>query len=522
MSTSANASSDAVYYDPYLREIARNPYPVYRRLRDEAPVYYNPEYDFYAVSHYDDVKAGFANHKTFISSRGGILELIKENVQMPPGTFIFEDPPLHTVHRTIVQRMFMPRRMINLESKVRELTANCLDQLVGRDDFDFIADIGAQIPMRVIGMLLGIPEEDLQIVRESTDSRLRTEEGKPLDYGGQLAMDASFEQYIDWRIDNPSDDVITELMGVEFEDETGTRRTLTREELLTFVNVLAGAGNETTNRLIGWTAKTLADHPDQRRELAADPSLIPDAIEEVLRYEPVGTHVGRYLAADFEFQGQTVPAGSAILLLVGSANRDERHFPDPDRFDIHRERRSPHLTFGFGIHTCIGNVLARMEGRVVYEELLKRIPEWEIDVDNAELSSTSTVRGWETLPAYLNGKKPTRSAAPAATLVTGEAPDSVAGEWQVTIKSPTGPMATTLVLEESADGVLSGSQSGEGTTTPIESASYSDGSISWTNKITKPMKMKLDFTGQVSGGEMTGKVKAGFMGKFNFTGVKLS
>jgi cytochrome P450 len=514
------STGNAVYYDPYNVDIVRDPYPVYRRLREEAPLYYNPEHDFYAVSRFDDVQQGLANHETFISSRGGILELIKANVEMPPGTFIFEDPPLHTVHRGVVARIFSPRRMNGLDAMIREFTARTLDSLVGRDSFDFIADIGAQVPMRVIGMLLGIPEEDQQGVRERADARLRTEAGQPLSYDEGFSLAGGFEEYIDWRVKNPSDDVMTELLTIEFTDETGTNRRLTRDEVLTFVNVIAGAGNETTNRLIGWTAKTLAEHPDQRRELVADPSLIPEAIEEVLRYEPMGTHVGRYVARDVEYYGQTVPQGSAILFLVGSANRDEQRFPDPDRFDIHRNRAA-HVTFGSGIHTCPGNVLARLEGRIVLEEVLKRFPEWEIDMENAELSSTSTVRGWETLPAYI-GSVPVRAAArqpvPAAETVTAPMA-SVEGKWAVTIKGPTGPQATTLVLE-SVDGVLTGTQSGEGATTPIDAATFENGKIFWSQQITKPMKLKLEFSGTVDGDSMEGKVKTGFMGSFGFTAVK--
>ena len=520
MGVGMNATTDgAVYYDPYLRDIVRNPYPTYRRLREEAPLYYNEQYDFYAVSRYEDVRRGLGDHKTFISGRGGILELIKENVEMPPGTFIFEDPPIHTIHRTIVQRIFTPRRMNGLEDRVRDITVNCLDRLVGRDEFDFIADIGAQIPMRVIGTLLGIPEQDFQAVRETVDARMRTGEGEQMDYSSGFSMDESFEPYIDWRINNPSDDVITELLNVEFTDETGTERKLSRDELLTFINVLAGAGNETTNKLIGCTGKTLAEHPDQRRELVADPSLVPDAIEELLRYEPPGPHIGRYVTQDVEFHGQTVPAGSAILFIVASANRDDRAFTDPERFDIHRNG-SPHCSFGYGIHTCIGNVLARLEGRVVLQELLKRFPEWNVDMDNAELLSTSTVRGWETLPAYVGATKPRRPARPAEQeTATAAAPDSVEGTWRVTIKGPTGPMDSILVVEQ-ADGRLSGSQTGEGTTTPVDEIVYGEGKIAWTNQITSPMKMKLSFTGTVEGETMSGKVKAGFMGKFAFTGVR--
>ena len=208
-----------------------------------------------------------------------------------------------------------------------------------------------------------------------------------------------FAEYIDWRAEHPSDDLMTELLQAEFEDETGTVRRLTREEVLTYVNVLAGAGNETTNRLIGWTGKVLADHPDQRRQLVEDRSLIPNAIEEILRYEPPAPYVGRYVARDVEVHGQTVPEGSAMLFLIGSANRDDRRYPDGDRFDIHR-KIDQHLTFGHGIHFCLGAALARLEGRVALDEVLKRFPEWEVDRDGAKLATTSTVRGWETLPVF--------------------------------------------------------------------------------------------------------------------------
>jgi cytochrome P450 len=330
--------------------------------------------------------------------------MIKQNITMPPGVFIFEDPPQHTAHRRIVQQLFTPRRMNGLEPLVRDLTVKVLEPLVGRDEFDFIDDIGRQLPMRVIGMLLGIPESDLQTVREIGDSKMRTAEGKPQNYEAGLQMEQSFGQYIEWRVEHPSDDVTTELLNCEFTDETGTRRRLTREELLTFFNVLAGAGNETTNRLIGWTGKILGEHPDQRRQLRDNPSLIAGAIDEVLRLEPPAPHVARYVAQDAEFYGRTVPQGSVILLLVGAANHDEREFPDPDRFDSQRARKAAHLAFGSGIHTCVGNVLARLEGRVVYEELLKRIPDWDVDIENASLLSTSTVRGWDKLPAYVNAR----------------------------------------------------------------------------------------------------------------------
>jgi cytochrome P450 len=394
----SSISNSDLYYDTYDVGINADPYPVYRRLREESPVYYNDRHDFFAVSHYTDVEKGLLDAQTYISGKGGIIELIKADIEMPPGVIIFEDPPTHTIHRRLLSRAFTPRRVAELEPKIREFCALSLDPLVGEERFDFIADLGAQMPMRVISMLLGIPESDQEAVRDHVDANLRTEAGEPMQVSENFVTGELFADYVDWRAEHPSDDIMTELLHVEFEDETGTVRKLRRSELLTYLEVLAGAGNETTTRLIGWTAKVLADHPDQRRELAADPSLIPNAIEEILRYESPAPHVGRCVARqDLVVHGTEVPAGSAMLFLLGSANRDDRRFPNGDTFDIHRND-GRHLTFGNGIHLCMGAALARMEGVIALEEVLARIPEWEVDLDNARLSPTSTVRGWETLP----------------------------------------------------------------------------------------------------------------------------
>ncbi len=389
-----------VYYDPYDVAIDADPYPVFRRLREEAPLYYNDRHDFYAVSRFVDVEQGLKDRQTYISGRGGILELIKANIEMPPGILIFEDPPGHTVHRQLLSRVFTPKKMNALEPKIREFCARSLDPLIGAGGFDFVADLGAQMPMRVIGMLLGIPEQDQEAVRDHVDENLRTEPGQPQDFSAGFALGDIFAEYIEWREQHPSDDLMTELLRAEFVDETGTTRRLGREEILTYLNVIAGAGNETTNRLIGWSGKVLAEHPDQRRQLVDDPSLIPNAIEELLRFEPPAPHVGRYVARDVEHYGETVPAGSAMLFLVGSANRDDRRYVDGDRFDIHRTI-GQHLTFGYGIHFCLGAALARLEGRIALEEVLKRFPTWELDLDRAKLAPTSTVRGWESLPVVL-------------------------------------------------------------------------------------------------------------------------
>jgi cytochrome P450 len=396
-------TSAEIYYDPYDIAINANPYPVYKRLRDEAPLYYNEEHDFYAVSRYADVERGLKDRDTFISGRGGILELIKAGLEMPRGVVIFEDPPTHTIHRGLLSRMFTPRKVAALEPQIRQYCAEALDPLVGSGRFDLIATLGATMPMRVIGQLIGIPEADQDEIRRRSDDSLRTDPGSPMKTGdGAFESPTSdmFGDYVDWRVEHPSDDIMTELLNVEFEDETGTRRHLTRDELLTYLSVVAGAGNETTTRLIGWTGKVLADHPEQRRQIAEDRSLVNNAIEEILRFEPPAPHVARYVAKDAEFQGSKVPAGSAILNLVGAANRDEARFPDGDTFNINRPS-SAHLTFGLGAHFCLGAALARLEGRIALDELLQRFPDWDVDLEGARLSPTSTVRGWECLPVVV-------------------------------------------------------------------------------------------------------------------------
>jgi cytochrome P450 len=398
------ATEPDLYYDPYDFEIDTDPYPIWQRLREEQPLYRNDKHDFWALSRFDDVERGLLDVATYSSAKGTLLELIKADVEMPVGTFIFEDPPTHDVHRSLMSRVFTPKRMAAIEPKVREFCARSLDPLVGSGGFDFIADLGAQMPMRTIGMLLGIPEDDQEAIRDGIDAGLRLDgdEGLPpavRSYGeDEVATGAQvFEEYIDWRADHPSDDLMTDLLNAELEDVDGTRRRLTKIEILNYVNLIAGAGNETTTRLIGWTGKVLAEHPDQRQELVADRSLIPGAIEELLRFEPPSPVQARYVTKDVEHHGQTVPAGSAMLLLNASANRDPRRFTDPDRFDIHR-KIDHHLSFGYGIHFCLGAALARLEGRVALDEVLQRFPEWEVDWDRAKQARTSTVRGWETLP----------------------------------------------------------------------------------------------------------------------------
>ncbi|HUC37849.1 MAG TPA: cytochrome P450 [Acidimicrobiales bacterium] len=395
-------SDSDVYYDPYDLEIDADPYPIWKRLRDEAPLYYNEKFDFYALSRFDDVEKGLLDWETYRSGKGTVIELLKANAdrgpdeRIFPGSVLFEDPPIHHLHRALLSRVFTPSKMNSIEPKVREFCARSLEPLVGSGRFDFIRDLGAQMPMRTIGYLLGIPEEDQEAIRDRLDENLRLVDGEPAVRAADTDHEM-FAEYIDWRAKNPSDDVMTQLLTVEFDDDTGTRRRLTREEILAYVGLLAGAGNETTTRLIGWTGKLLAEHPDQRREIAKDRSLVPQAIEEILRYEAPSPVQARYVARDVEHHGRSVRESSIMVLLNGSANRDERQFQDADRFDIHR-KAGRHLSFGYGIHLCLGAALARLEGRVALDEVLQRFPEWEVDWDNAVMARVYPVRGWETLP----------------------------------------------------------------------------------------------------------------------------
>ncbi len=249
-------SEPDVYYDPYDFEIDADPYPVWKRLRDEAPLYRNEKYEFFALSRWDDVDAAMLDWKTYISGRGSVLEIIKAGVEIPPGSILFEDPPTHDLHRGLLSRVFTPKKMQALEPQVRAFCAQVLDPLVGSGRFDFVEDLGKFMPMRVIGMLLGIPEQDQAAIRDRLDEGLRLEEGVPseTEYDGS-AQSEVFSDYVTWRAEHPSDDLMTELINAEFEDDTGTRRTLTHEEIVGYVGLLAGAGNETTTRLIGFTRR---------------------------------------------------------------------------------------------------------------------------------------------------------------------------------------------------------------------------------------------------------------------------
>jgi cytochrome P450 len=391
------ASATEVYYDPFDFDIDDDPYPIWKRLRDEAPLYHNEKYNFYALSRYEDVSRELTNWDAYRSGRGTTMDIIMSGIEVPPGIILFEDPPIHDLHRHLLSKVFTPRRMEAIEPLTRAFCVRALDPLVGTGRFDFVENLGAMVPMRTIGYLLGIPEDNQEALRDRGGRQLTLKEGT-----FRVVTEEFFEQsyemfseYIDWRVEHPSDDLMTQLLNVEFEDHGVTRR-LTRTEVLQYTNMIAGAGNETTTRLIGFMGQLLAEHPDQRQQIVDNPSLIPMAIEEVLRYEAPSPVQARYVARDIECHGTTVPECSVMLLINGSANRDERKYSDADRFDIHRG--ATHLSFGHGLHFCLGSALARMQARVALEEVIKRWPDWEVDYANAHKAHTTSVRGWAKLP----------------------------------------------------------------------------------------------------------------------------
>ncbi len=390
-------STVELYYDPFDHKIDDDPYPIWQRMRAEAPLYFNDRYNFYALSRYDDVAPALHDWQTYRSGRGTTADVLFSGIDIPPGILLWEDPPLHDLHRRLLSRVFTPRRMLAVEGLVRDLCSRALDPLRDLDGFDFVADLGAIMPMRTIGYLLGIPEEGQQQIRDRNDKSITVDsEGSLLSATALEDSIAQFADYIEWRATHPSDDLMTDLLNAQLEEPDGTSRRLERTEVLAYTAMIAGAGNETTARLIGFMGQLLGENSDQRRELAADSALIPSAVEETLRYEPPSPVQARYVAQDTELYGHRVAEGSYMLLINASANRDETRFSEPDRYDIHR--RGTHLSFGQGLHFCLGSALARLEARVAFEEVFKRWTDWEVDYGHASRARTSSVRGWARLP----------------------------------------------------------------------------------------------------------------------------
>jgi cytochrome P450 len=395
------ATTDApLAWDPLDEHYKDDPHPIWKRLRDEAPLYYNEQLDFYALSRFTDVDVAHRDPHTFSSAHGTVLEMMSPEI-VSLGMMIFLDPPDHTRLRRLVSKAFTPRRVAVLEDDIRSLCASLLEPQIGQPSFDYVQDFGARVPAYVIAALLGVPHEDRDYVRHEIDRTFHLDPVTGMVNAHSAEAMANLHVYVTGQLEKrarqPRDDMFTDLLQGEIVDDEGELRRLTMDEVVMFSLLIVMAGTETVARLIGWAGVVLANHPDQRAELARDFSLIPNAVEELLRYEAPSPVQGRWTTADTEFQGKVIPANSKLLLLDGSAGRDERSFPNADQFDIHRVM-DHHLAFGYGVHFCLGAALARLEGRIALEETLRRFPSWTVDLSQATPLHTSTVRGYAELP----------------------------------------------------------------------------------------------------------------------------
>jgi cytochrome P450 len=380
-----------VHYDPFAYDIHDDPYPVYRRLRDEAPVWRNEEQEFWTLSRYDDVLQASVDWTAFSSAEGTTLERVTGEM------IISMDPPDHTRLRRLVSRAFTPRRIAELESFIRRLTRRYLEPLGARGEADVVRDLSARLPINVISELMGLPDEHRETVRELSDQLLHREpdqrrmERANLDAGRDLGI-LVWGVVDERRRRGPArNDADSDLIDVLIEAD------LSDAELIGFCLLLAVAGNETVTKLVANAAIALHRFPAQRELLLADPGLIPNAVEETLRWDAPSQFQGRTLTRDVELHGVTMPAGDFVLLLTGSANRDEREYDQPERFDVRRLIERP-LGFGHGPHVCLGAALARMETRVAIEELLRLFPDFVVDESRVVRMHSSNVRGLSSVP----------------------------------------------------------------------------------------------------------------------------
>jgi cytochrome P450 len=401
---SPTAVSDRpVEFDPYSDDYFNSPFETYRRMRDEAPLYYSHKHDFYALTRYEDVAPAYKDFATYSSAKGITIDMMKgDGPNLAAGKLIIMmDPPDHERFRKLVNRVFTPRAVQSLEAMVRET----IDEAVARLDpssFDAVADFSALFPVEIITRMLGVPAADRQQLRLWLDKGLEREAGSmgPSKEGLEANMLAGAYYYnlIQERRAQPQDDMISRLVETEIVED-GEIRKLDDVEIAGFASLLGGAGAETVTKLIGNAAAVFGENPDQWQKLQEDRSKIPAAFEELLRYEGPSQYNVRCAMRDVQLHGTTIPAGSTVVLINGSALRDERMFPDADRFDIDRERKVGYnIGFGYGIHSCLGAALARMEGRIALEAMLDLIPRYEVDRAGLRRVQMTNVFGWCNVP----------------------------------------------------------------------------------------------------------------------------
>lgn len=401
-------SVPAPVFDPYSETFFEDPWEVYRWMRDEAPVYHHPELGFYAVSRYDDCVEVHRDHRSYSSTRGVTLDQLRSaafgSTVERTGSIIMMDPPEHERMRKLVNRAFTARSIAGWEPVALRVICSFLDDLAGAGSFDVVRDLSGPFPIEVISEILGVPEADRQQLRHWADALLEREVGNPFPPDSAMEAAVAFFAYMHdlvvERRAHPGTGMIDDLIAVEVSTDGGGSERLDDLDVAYFSALLTAAGAETVTKLVGNGVMTFAEHPDQQAALIADPSLVASAVEEVLRWRAPSQYQGRFSVADREFHGVTIPAGNPVLIVTGAANRDPRAYQDPDRFDITRDQPMP-ISFGHGIHYCIGAHLARLEGRIAFDELYRRWPGLRVDLDGIRYVHMTNVAGPSSVPVYV-------------------------------------------------------------------------------------------------------------------------
>lgn len=395
-------TTSKLVFDPFSEEFFNGPWEIYRRMRDEAPVYYNEEHDFYALSRHEDVAAAFKDYETYSSAYGLDLAMVKSTEPPMIKAIILMDPPEHRQMRSLINKVFTPRAIGALTPMVIETIERYIST-ADPDRFDVVQDFSAQFPVEVITQMLGVPVEYRQKVREWVDASLHREPGQiEMSEEGLQAIGESFALYyqlIQQRRAEPRDDMFSRLVAAEIEREDGEMSSLDDFEIAGFATLLGGAGAETVTKLVGNAAVVFARNPDQWQKLLDDRSKIGAAVEELLRYEAPAQYNVRRSMRDVHLHGVTIPAGKPVFLLGGSANRDPEAFTDPDKFDIDRDRtEAQNLGFGYGVHSCLGAALARTESAIALDRLLDFMPRYEVIWDDCKRVAMQNVAGWSHVP----------------------------------------------------------------------------------------------------------------------------
>ncbi|OCB52470.1 cytochrome [Mycobacterium vulneris] len=391
-----------VVFDPFSQDFFNSPYEMYRQMRLHAPVYYSEQYDFYALTRHEDVAAAFKDYETYSSAYGVDLAQVRKGDVTEHGSIIAMDPPAHRRMRSLLNKVFTPRA---IQSK-RELVTELIDKHLSAVDpagFDFVQDFSALFPVDVMTTLHGVPEADRQQIRLWIDDLLHREAGEIEmgEVGVKSAVDMAIYYFrlIKKRRTELGDDLISQLIESEIERDTGEMEPLTNIEITEFATLLGGAGAETVTKLLGNAAVVFAQNPGEWQKLLDDRSKVPMAVEELLRYEAPAQYNVRRSMREIELHGVTIPAGKPVFLVGGSANRDPEAWTEPDRFDIDRDRsQAQNLGLGYGIHSCLGAALARLESVIALDKMLDFMPRYEVDWDGCKRVNMQNVAGWSNVP----------------------------------------------------------------------------------------------------------------------------